>query len=40
VEAGPVADVLRPDLMRRAYGLPIELHTEAIGRRPSKEARA
>ena len=40
IEAGPVADVLRPDLMRRAYGLPIDLHTEAIGRTKAVEARA
>lgn len=32
VEAGPAAGVLRPDLMCRAYGLPIDLHTEAAGR--------
>jgi ABC-type Mn2+/Zn2+ transport system ATPase subunit len=33
VEAGPRDAVLRPELLRRAYGLPIELHTEAV-RRP------
>jgi ABC-type Mn2+/Zn2+ transport system ATPase subunit len=29
IEAGPRDAVLRPDMLRRAYGLPIELHTEA-----------
>lgn len=32
VEAGPADEVLRPEALRRAYGLPIELHTEAIRR--------
>jgi ABC-type Mn2+/Zn2+ transport system ATPase subunit len=30
IAAGPRDEVLRPELMQRAYGLPIELHTEAI----------
>jgi ABC-type Mn2+/Zn2+ transport system ATPase subunit len=32
IAAGARDDVLRPDLMQRAYGLPIELHTEAMAR--------
>jgi ABC-type Mn2+/Zn2+ transport system ATPase subunit len=32
VEAGPRDAVLRPESLRRAYGLPIELHTEAATR--------
>lgn len=32
VVAGPYQQVLRPDLMQRAYGLPIELHSEAAHR--------
>ena len=30
VEAGPARDVLRPEPLRRAYGLPIDLHREAL----------
>lgn len=29
IEAGPAAQVLRPEALRRAYGLAIELHAEA-----------
>lgn len=32
IAAGPRDEVLRPDLLQRAYGLPIELHTEAASR--------
>lgn len=39
VHAGPAGAVLLPELLRRAYGLPIELHTESL-RRNHAEARA
>lgn len=32
VEGGATDQVLRPDALRKAYGLPIELHTEALTR--------
>jgi ABC-type Mn2+/Zn2+ transport system ATPase subunit len=32
IVAGPYDQVLRPDLMQRAYGLPIELHSEVAHR--------
>lgn len=30
IEAGPARDVLRPESLKRAYGLPIDLHREAL----------
>jgi ABC-type Mn2+/Zn2+ transport system ATPase subunit len=32
VHAGPAGAVLTPERLRRAYGLPIDLHTEALAR--------